>query len=146
MTVQFTDASTGTITSRLWNFGDGATSTDRSPSHQYTAAGTYLVNLTVTGPGGSDYENKTGYITVKTPAQSIGDLITTINNLNIPNKGGFTASLDAALKSLNKGNTKTAINQLNAFINKVQAQRGKSLTNAQADAFIAQAQEIINHI
>jgi len=30
----------------LWNFGDGSTSTDPNPFHQYAAAGTYKVCLT----------------------------------------------------------------------------------------------------
>ena len=64
LAVQFTDASTGSIISYLWDFGDTATSTDQSPSHQYSAAGNYTVNLTVTGPGGSDSEVKIKYITV----------------------------------------------------------------------------------
>lgn len=48
--VTFTDASTddGTITSRLWNFGDGATSTATSPSRTYAADGTYTVTMTAT--------------------------------------------------------------------------------------------------
>jgi PKD repeat protein len=49
----FTDTSTGSISSRSWNFGDGATSTSTSPSHVYAAAGTYTVSLTVYGSGGS---------------------------------------------------------------------------------------------
>jgi len=64
LTVNFTDLSTGSITSWSWTFGDGGTSTLQNPSHQYTSAGTYNVTLTVTGPGGSDGETKNGYITV----------------------------------------------------------------------------------
>jgi PKD repeat protein len=64
LTVNFTDQSTGSITSWSWTFGDGGTSPAQNPSHQYTNAGTYTVTLTVTGPGGSDDEIKTGYITV----------------------------------------------------------------------------------
>lgn len=52
------------ITSWLWNFGDGNTSTQQNPSHTYTIAGTYTVSLTVGGTTGSDTETKTGYITV----------------------------------------------------------------------------------
>ncbi len=51
--VNFTDESTGLVTSRLWHFGDGATSTDQSPEHTYNKPGTYTAKLTVTGPGGS---------------------------------------------------------------------------------------------
>jgi PKD repeat protein len=64
LTVNFTDMSTGSITSWSWTFGDGGTSTAQNPSHQYTSAGTYTVSLTVTGPGGSDGETKNNYITV----------------------------------------------------------------------------------
>ena len=64
LTVNFSDQSTGDIDSWNWDFGDGATSTQQNPSHQYTSSGTYTVALTVTGPGGSDTNTKTDYITV----------------------------------------------------------------------------------
>ena len=69
LTVQFTDASTGTISSYAWDFNNDGTvdSIEQSPSYIYSANGTYTVNLTVTGPGGSDSEVKTGYITVNEP-------------------------------------------------------------------------------
>ncbi len=64
LTVNFTDESTGDITAWDWDFGDGGSSTAQNPSHEYTSGGTYTVALTVTGPGGSDTETKTNYITV----------------------------------------------------------------------------------
>ena len=66
LTVQFTDLSTGDYGALAWDFGDGATSAETSPTHVYTAAGTYTVSLTVTGDGGTDGETKTAYITVYT--------------------------------------------------------------------------------
>jgi PKD repeat protein len=45
--VQFTDNSTGTGLTYLWNFGDSTTSPDKNPSHLYTSAGVYTVSLTV---------------------------------------------------------------------------------------------------
>ena len=54
LAVQFTDQSTGSISSFTWNFGDGTTSSLPSPSHTYTAAGLYDVSLVVEGPGGFD--------------------------------------------------------------------------------------------
>jgi len=64
LTVQFTDESIGDISGWSWDFGDGGTSAEQNPSHQYTTVGTYTVTLTVTGPGGSDEETKTDYIQV----------------------------------------------------------------------------------
>jgi gliding motility-associated-like protein len=56
-TVQFTDLSfagnpSDPITSWLWNFGDGDTSTLQNPSHTYTNVGNYFVSLTVNTDGG----------------------------------------------------------------------------------------------
>jgi hypothetical protein len=64
LTVNFSDQSTGNVTSRSWSFGDGGTSTEQNPSHTYSKPGTYTVSLTVSGPGGSDTETKPDYITV----------------------------------------------------------------------------------
>jgi PKD repeat protein len=69
LAVQFTDQSTGSITDWSWTFGDGGSSTEQSPSHEYQNAGSYTVSLTVTGPGGWDTETKTDYINVTSPAQ-----------------------------------------------------------------------------
>jgi gliding motility-associated-like protein len=43
----FTDSSVGAVSSILWNFDDGTTSTDVNPVHTYAAAGIYDVTLTV---------------------------------------------------------------------------------------------------
>jgi PKD repeat protein len=72
--VAFTDASTGSITTWAWTFGDGGTSTVRQLTHTYTAPGTYTAKLTVTGPGGSVTMTKTGYITVAPALVEVGNL------------------------------------------------------------------------
>ena len=68
LSVAFTNLSTGTITSRAWNFGDGGSSTVASPTHVYTHGGTFTVSLTVTGPGGTDTRTVAGLITVTVPS------------------------------------------------------------------------------
>lgn len=51
--VSFTNQSGGTLPLEyLWEFGDGGTSTQPSPIHQYASIGRYNVQLTVTGPCG----------------------------------------------------------------------------------------------
>jgi PKD repeat protein len=62
--VYFTDQSGQWPTSWSWNFGDGETSTQQNPSHQYTTSGSYTVSLTASGPDGSDTETKPSYISV----------------------------------------------------------------------------------
>ena len=47
-TFQFTDQSQNLAQYWLWDFGDGNTSTETNPVHQYSAAGTYTVSQKVT--------------------------------------------------------------------------------------------------
>lgn len=87
LTVNFTDQSTGNITSWEWEFGDGETSTNQNPTHTYEDPGIYTVELTVTGPGGTDTETKADYIVVEhetpvanfTADNTIGDAPLTVN-------------------------------------------------------------------
>ena len=53
LAVKFTDKSTGTPVSWLWNFGDGKTSTLQNPAHTYSKSGTYKVTLVVTNSNGT---------------------------------------------------------------------------------------------
>jgi immune inhibitor A len=66
-TATFTNSSTGGLgeLSYSWNFGDGSSSTENSPSHTYTADGAYSVVLTVT----DSYDNSvqvTNTVTITT--------------------------------------------------------------------------------
>jgi PGF-pre-PGF domain-containing protein len=70
LSVQFTDTSTGSPTSWLWNFGDGTTSNSQNPSHTYYGVGTYTVSLTVTDVVGST-ATKSNYITVTSVTPTI---------------------------------------------------------------------------
>jgi len=63
--VNMTDSSSdpdGTVTSWLWDFGDGKTSELQAPSHKFAAEGNYNVTLTVT-----DDENATDTYTMTVP-------------------------------------------------------------------------------
>ena len=50
--VAFQDESYGEITSWLWNFDDGTTSTEQHPVHTFTKPGHFVVTLNVEGPAG----------------------------------------------------------------------------------------------
>jgi PKD repeat protein len=77
LAVSFADTSTGSPTSRLWSFGDGASSTQQNPLHTYSSPGTYTVSLTVSNSAGTDTEERVGYVVVSAPS---------------PPLAGFTAS------------------------------------------------------
>jgi len=69
LSVQFTDLSQN-ATEWKWDFGDGETSTDESPTHIYSAAGTYTANLTVSDENGTS--SQTTIINVEESSSSSG--------------------------------------------------------------------------
>lgn len=52
LAVSFADNSTGAPSAWAWDFGDGQTSTEQNPTHNYITPGTYTVCLTVTNDCG----------------------------------------------------------------------------------------------
>ena len=106
-------------------------------------------NVYVTGysqGGGTNYD----YATIKyaTSSASIEDFPKVIKELELPQgtENALLTSINNAQKSLDKGNDGAAINQLRAFINKVEAQRGKKISDEDADMLIEYANSIIDQI
>lgn len=65
LNVRFQNFSTGHIVRYLWDFGDGGTSLERSPTHSYVAEGKYTIKLNVvTSTGAQGVATKYGYIEV----------------------------------------------------------------------------------
>jgi PKD repeat protein len=65
LTLTFKDTSSGEITGRDWQFGDGGSATDSTlVAYTYNSPGTYSVQLSVSGPGGSDAQVLTDAIVV----------------------------------------------------------------------------------
>ena len=58
-TVQFADTTEGSPSSWQWNFGDGATSTAKNPSHVFTREGAFVVTLVAGCSSGSKQGSKT---------------------------------------------------------------------------------------
>jgi hypothetical protein len=93
----------------------------------YAATGTATVDVTID------------------PVASVDTLITTTTGFALP-KGtiqSLLAKLNAAQNAFARGDTKAGTNQLNAFINEVQAQRGHNLTAPQADQLLGGAELIL---
>ena len=63
--VAFIDESEGKVTSWNWDFGDGKTSTEQYPSHQYEKAGKYVVVLNIEGPAGKSRRAKVWDVAVR---------------------------------------------------------------------------------
>ena len=68
MKVKFTDKSKGNPKSWKWTFGDGTSSTCKTPSHTYSKAGKYTVTLTVKDAAGNTAK-KCKCIVVSEPPQ-----------------------------------------------------------------------------
>ncbi|MBI5188984.1 MAG: hypothetical protein HZA07_08005 [Nitrospirae bacterium] len=58
----------------------------------------------------------------------------------------FIITVAAAESAINRGQKKTAINQLNAFINEVKAQSDKHIKEDAAKILIEDAEYLINHL
>lgn len=95
----FTDVSTdsdGTIASRAWTFGDGATSTATNPSHTYASAGAYTVGLTVTDNLGAT-NNVTHDVTVAAAAAVVQNGLIVMIGDSIMNGYGDYGGADSGL-------------------------------------------------
>jgi PKD repeat protein len=96
LTVAFTDTSEGNPTSWNWEFGDGATSTERNPVHEYTLPGYYTVSLTATNAYGPDTKTRWDYIRVF--SGTVREANATISGLDITNcNGPQTITVDTTI-------------------------------------------------
>lgn len=65
LTVRFQNYSVNNTVRYLWDFGDGAQSTEKSPTHVFASEGVYTITLNIiTRTGGTGTITKTNYITV----------------------------------------------------------------------------------
>jgi PKD repeat protein len=119
LTVQFTDQSTGNITSRLWDFGDGQTNTSVNPSHTYQNVGTYTVKLTAKGPEGSNTKTRTNYINVSSSSTLVANFSGTPTSGIVPLTIHFTdqstGNITSRLWDFGDGSTSTLQNPSHTY-------------------------------
>ena len=63
--VAFHDDTTGKVTAWKWDFGDGTSSAEQNPLHQYAKGGDYTVVLEVEGPEGKSRREKIWDVAVR---------------------------------------------------------------------------------
>jgi PKD repeat protein len=92
-------------------------------TRSFSTAGIHTVKLTVTDEDGGVGE-ATVQVSVQTVAQALSSIIAAVQNLTGLNQGqknSLIAKLNAASDSATRGDTTAANNQLNAFLNELQA-------------------------
>ena len=117
LTVQFSDNSSGDVTSWLWDFGDGQTSSSINPQHVYTTPGIYSVSLSVSGVSGSDTKTKSSYIRVYEPviAAFSEDKTQGIAPTSIAFTNTSTGDFSSVLWNFGDGTTSTSQNPIHSF-------------------------------
>jgi len=63
--VAFRDMSEGRIAACKWDFGDGTTSTEQHPVHEYARPGNFVVVLEIKGPDGKSRRSKVWEVQLK---------------------------------------------------------------------------------
>lgn len=115
--VTFTNNSTGPGTlTYLWDFGDGTTSTQQTPSHTYTTTGAYNVSLAVTSSNGcTDTLRKTAGVNIQNIATSFTapDSVCALSPANFNNTSSPTAQSSNWIFA--DGTTSTAVSPSKAF-------------------------------
>ncbi len=121
-TISFSDLSStatgASIVQWNWNFGDGTTSTLQNPSHAYTLAGNYLVQLQVTDSRGCQ-ANKIR--NVKVYRAPIANFNQTVNNCNVATFTDLSISQDTIINAWlwNFGDPASGFNNVSTLKNPV---------------------------
>jgi PKD repeat protein len=91
-TIVFSNTSSGDVNSCAWDFGDGGTSGNCNPTHDFGAAGSYSVTLTVTSSDGStSSKTKTTNVSDTAPPAELPRASFKIEQLADPGNYNFIA-------------------------------------------------------
>jgi cyclophilin family peptidyl-prolyl cis-trans isomerase len=85
----------------LWDFGDGQTSTEASPTHEYAHSGNYLVKLTASK--GSKSKTMEQTIQVKAPEKCLVEIQTDLGNMTVELFNATPKHRDNFLKLADEG-------------------------------------------
>jgi DNA/RNA endonuclease G (NUC1) len=154
----FADAGTSDTWTATVDYGDGSgvkplalAGNGFSLSHAYTAAGTFTVTVRVKDDDG-DTGTRTATVVVQTAAQGAQGVQAMVaalvgsGTLTSGEGNALNATLEAARVSIERDRP-SAANQLNAFINQVQALQGSGrISAATAQQLIAAANRVIRSI
>jgi 2',3'-cyclic-nucleotide 2'-phosphodiesterase/3'-nucleotidase/5'-nucleotidase len=128
---------------------DGVATTATSVDLKTLALGSHTYSVQAT----DFYGNTTTASVTFSIKATVASLITTVNQLYASGditkasiRDSLLGQLNAAQASISAGKTKTAANQLNAFINLVKAQSGKSISPWAATLLINDAKYVIAHL
>lgn len=121
LVVNFTDLSTGPVTSWTWNFGNGNTSTLQNPSAVYVNPGQYTVTLTVSDGSNNDtrtytnlitvFQNPTSFFSATSPVNGCAPLSVSFGDLSTPGDG----TINQWLWDFGDGNTDTVQNPTHIY-------------------------------
>lgn len=115
-----TDAASGDLT-YLWNFGDGATSTEASPTHTYAKAGNYNANLTVTDSSARTGKSSDLAVRVTASVNPVAAISASVDHGRGPLAVDFMSTVDGGtpsysyLWSFGDGSTSTQANPSHTF-------------------------------
>lgn len=114
--INFTDNSSGTITSWFWQFGDGGTSNAQNPLYNYTDTGFFNVTLITFNGSCRDSTRINRYIYIKPP---IARFNKTFNCDTPMQRRFFDLSIlpQTYLWSFGDGNTSTLPNPVHTYVN-----------------------------
>jgi PKD repeat protein len=102
--VTFLDSSEGSPASWVWDFGDGAGSTDQNPTHVYATTGHYVATLRATNARGSD-----------TKSQDVAVIAQDTLRLNVAGQHPFLVTIAARNPSNGQAGPGFAIPQTDIF-------------------------------
>ena len=97
--VDFTNNSSGSVDTYLWDFGDNVTSDEPNPTHEYETSGTFDVTLIVTGDCGMDTITQTIMVDV-TSTHGLSGLASEIDIYPNPTSGNFMIQFPPQLANL----------------------------------------------